>query len=57
MAERAFSRTDLKKATIVASGGYCTGLGISWYDMKLWEIVEAIEMVSEIQDEQNSRKD
>lgn len=56
MAERAFSRTDLKKATIVASGGYAVGLGISWYDMKLWEIVEAIEMVSEIQEEQN-RKD
>lgn len=48
---REFSRTDLVKATIAASGGYCTGLFCQWEDMELWQVIEAIELVSELQDD------
>jgi hypothetical protein len=47
---RGFSRTDIVKATISASGGYTVGLFCTWEDMELWQVIEAIELVAELQE-------
>lgn len=48
MEGRSFTLYDLKKAAIAVSGGYVT----SWYtqleEMYVWEILEAIEIVTEL---------
>lgn len=45
---RAFTLYELKKAAIAVSGGYIN----SWYtqldDMHVWEVLEAIEIVTEL---------
>lgn len=57
MEGRSFTLYELKKAAIAVSGGYVT----SWYtqieDMYVWEILEAIEIVTEIQEGKQPSKE
>ena len=48
---RCFTLYDLKKATIKASGGYVVGLAVHWHQWLLWEVIEAIELTAEIEEE------
>lgn len=48
LAGRAFTLSDLKRSLIMASGGKLTDLYVSIWELDLWEIIEAIEMVTEV---------
>jgi hypothetical protein len=45
---RTFTLRDLKSCLLAASGAKLTPMYLSWDEMLLWEIIEAIELVSEL---------
>lgn len=45
---RSFTLEDLKRSIILSSGGKLTDLYLSIWDLDLWEIIEAIEIVTEV---------
>lgn len=54
LAGRAFTMADLKRSIILASGGKLTDLYISIWDLDIWEIIEAIELVTDINKTEDS---
>ena len=54
LAGRAFTMTDLKRSIILASGGKLTDLYVNIWDLDLWEIIEAIELVTDINKTEDS---
>ena len=54
LAGRAFTMTDLKRSIILASGGKLTDLYVSIWNLDLWEIIEAIELVTDINKTEDS---
>lgn len=48
LAGRAFTLSDLKRSIVMASGGKLTDLYVSIWGLDLWEIIEAIEIVTEV---------
>jgi hypothetical protein len=53
LAGRSFTLADLKKSVIMAAGGKLTEVYLSIWSMDLWEIIESIEIVTEV----NRRED
>lgn len=53
---RAFVLPQLKKLVLGASGGYAVGLYLVWQDWALWRVLEAIELVSAVQEELHDSK-
>lgn len=45
---RFFSLNDLKKAIVQSCQGYLNGFYVQCWDLDLWELVEAIELVAEV---------
>lgn len=54
LAGRSFTLADLKKSIIMAAGGKLTDVYLSIWSMDLWEIVEAIEIVTEVHRKEDS---
>ena len=48
---RSFTAVELKKAVISACKGYLNDFYINCWSLPLWEIIEAIELVAESQEE------
>lgn len=52
---RGFVLAELKKAIIAASGGFAVGLWLVWEQTAVWKLIEAIELVSMVQEQQNKQ--
>lgn len=51
---RGFTWEELKKAALIACGGYANGWYASFDSMLVWEIIETIEIVADLHSD-NSR--
>ncbi len=52
---RLFTLGELKRAVIASCKGYLSEFYTSCWSLDLWEIIEAIEIVAELQDDSGDR--